>query len=126
MKKAIVQTDLAPKAIGPYSQGVRVGDFFFFSGQIGLEPATGDLKKGFDEQLEQVLSNIDGLLKSEKLSHDNVIKSTIFMTDLGQFAKVNTAYENFFRPPYPARSTVQVAALPKGAVIEIEVIAVHS
>ncbi len=126
MKKAIVQTDLAPKAIGPYSQGVRVGDFFFFSGQIGLDPTSGELKKSFDEQLEQVLRNIDGLLKSEKLSHDSVIKSTIFMTDLAQFAKVNAAYESFFRPPYPARSTVQVAALPKGAVVEIEVIAVLS
>lgn len=126
MKKAIIDTEMAPKAIGPYSQGVRVGDFCFFSGQIGLEPTTGELKNNFDEQLDQVLRNIDGLLKSEKLTHDNVIKSTIFMTDLGQFSKVNSAYEIFFRPPYPARSTVQVAALPKGAVIEIEVIAVHS
>ncbi|MEK6625597.1 MAG: Rid family detoxifying hydrolase [Bdellovibrionota bacterium] len=126
MKKAIIDTEMAPKAIGPYSQGVRVGDFCFFSGQIGLEPTTGELKNNFDEQLDQVLRNIDGLLKSEKLTHDNVIKSTIFMTDLGQFSKVNSAYEIFFRPPYPARSTVQIAALPKGAVIEIEVIAVHS
>ena len=124
MKKAIVETDLAPKAIGPYSQGVRVGDFFFFSGQIGLDPKTGDLKKSFDEQLDQVLRNVDGLLKAEKLTHENVIKTTIFMTDLANFAKVNGAYENFFHSPYPARSTVQVAALPKGAVIEIEVIAV--
>ncbi|MBI2521482.1 MAG: RidA family protein [Bdellovibrio sp.] len=126
MKKAIVQTDLAPKAIGPYSQGVRVGDFFFFSGQIGIDPATGELNKSFDEQLDQVLSNIDSLLKSEKLTHDNVIKTTIFMTDLGQFSRVNAAYETFFHSPYPSRSTVQVAALPKGALIEIEVIAVNS
>lgn len=123
MKKQIVQTDLAPKAVGTYSQGVRVDNTFYFSGQVGLDPKTGELQNGFDAQLQMILSNIDGLLKSQQLTRENIVKTTIFMTDLSNFGKVNAAYENFFKAPYPARSTVQVSGLPKGAVIEIEVIA---
>ena len=121
--KKIIDTDLAPKAVGTYSQGVKFGGVYYFSGQIGLDPKSGELQKTFDQQLAQVLSNVDGLLKSQNLTRDNILKTTIFMTDLNDFAKVNAAYTEFFKAPYPARSTVQVSALPKGAVVEIEVIA---
>jgi len=92
------------------------------SGQIGLD-LQGNMREGFDAQLEQVMSNIDGLLEGAGLKRDNIIKTTIFMTDLAQFGKVNEAYTKFFTAPYPSRSTVQVSALPKGAVVEVEVIA---
>ena len=122
-KKNIVQTDLAPKAVGTYSQGVEHQGVYYFSGQIGLEPKTGELAAGFDAQLQQVLANIDGLLKACGLTREHILKSTIFMTDLKEFSKINAAYENFFKVPYPARSTIQVPALPKGALVEIEIIA---
>lgn len=122
-KKQIVQTDLAPKAVGVYSQGVIHNGVYYFSGQIGLNPETGEMAKGFDGELSQILQNIDGLLKACNLTRENIIKTSIFMTDLSEFGKVNEAYKNFFQDPAPARSCVQVAALPKGAVIEIEVVA---
>ena len=121
--KTIISTDKAPAAVGTYSQGVFHNGVFYFSGQIGLDAKTGEMPAGFDAQLENVLKNIDGLLTSQGLSRENIIKTTIFMTDLAQFGKVNEAYVKFFTAPYPARSTVQVSALPKGAVVEIEVIA---
>lgn len=121
--KKIIDTHKAPKAVGTYSQGVFLNGNYFFSGQIGLDPATGDLANGFDAQLERILKNIDGLLDAENLTRKHILKTTIFMTDLKEFAKVNKAYELYFEAPYPARSTVQVTALPKGALIEIEVIA---
>lgn len=121
--KKIISTDKAPAAVGTYSQGVFHNGVFYFSGQIGLDAKTGELASGFDAQLENVLKNIDGLLESQGLNRTNIIKTTIFMTDLSQFGKINDAYTKFFQPPYPARSTVQVSALPKGAVVEIEVIA---
>jgi 2-iminobutanoate/2-iminopropanoate deaminase len=122
-QKNIISTDKAPAAVGTYSQGVFHNGVFYFSGQIGLDAKTGELASGFDAQLENVLKNIDGLLTSQGLTRKNIIKTTIFMTDLAQFGKVNEAYIKFFTAPYPARSTVQVSALPKGAVVEIEVIA---
>ncbi len=122
-EKKIISTDKAPAAVGTYSQGVFHNGVFYFSGQIGLDAKTGEMPAGFDAQLENVLKNIDGLLTSQGLSRENIIKTTIFMTDLAQFGKVNEAYTKFFTSPYPARSTVQVSALPKGAVVEIEVIA---
>jgi 2-iminobutanoate/2-iminopropanoate deaminase len=121
--KTIIATDKAPAAVGTYSQGVFHNGVFYFSGQIGLDARTGELAAGFDAQLENVLKNIDGLLSSQNLTRENIVKTTIFMTDLAQFGKVNEAYTKFFTAPYPARSTVQVSALPKGAVVEIEVIA---
>jgi 2-iminobutanoate/2-iminopropanoate deaminase len=123
MKSEFISTDLAPKAVGTYSQGVKHNGLYYFSGQIGLVPSTMMLAEGFDGQLRQVLDNIDGLLDACGLNRGNIIKTTIFMTDLGQFSKVNEAYTHFFKAPYPARSTVQVSGLPKGALIEIEVIA---
>jgi 2-iminobutanoate/2-iminopropanoate deaminase len=123
MKKSIISTLNAPAAVGTYSQGVRWGDFYFFSGQIGIEPKSGLISPDFDAQLEQILQNIDALLESVDLSRNNIIKTTIFMTDLALFSKVNAAYENFFPKPFPARSCVEVSKLPKDAKIEIEVIA---
>lgn len=122
-QKQIISTEKAPAAVGTYSQGVYHNGVYYFSGQIGLDAKTGELASGFDAQLDNVLKNIDGLLSSQDLKRENIIKTTIFMTDLAQFGKVNEAYTKFFSSPYPARSTVQVSALPKGAVVEIEVIA---
>lgn len=122
-QKTIINTDKAPAAVGTYSQGVFHNGVYYFSGQIGLDAKTGEMAEGFDAQLETVLKNIDGLLQSQDLTRENIIKTTIFMTDLAQFGKVNEAYTKFFTAPFPARSTVQVSALPKGAVVEIEVIA---
>ena len=122
MKREILETKNAPSAVGTYSQGAVHNGVWYFSGQIGLD-LQGNMKEGFDAQLEQVMKNIDGLLEGASLTRDHIIKTTIFMTDLGQFAKVNEAYTKFFTAPYPSRSTVQVSALPKGAVVEIEVIA---
>ena len=121
--KTIINTDKAPAAVGTYSQGVFHNGVFYFSGQIGLDAKTGEMAEGFDAQLENVLKNIDGLLQSQDLTRDNIIKTTVFMTDLAQFGKVNEAYTKFFKSPFPARSTIQVSALPKGGVVEIEVIA---
>lgn len=123
MNKIIVNTDLAPAAVGTYSQGVAVNGTYYFSGQIGIDPKTNNLVEGFAPQLNQVMKNIDGLLTSQGLTRENIVKTSIFLTDLGNFAAVNDAYVEFFKAPYPARSTVEVPKLPKGAVVEIEVIA---
>jgi len=123
MNPSIIQTDKAPKAIGPYSQGVCLNGVYYFSGQIGLIPSSGEMAQGFDAQLKQVLSNIDGLLTSQNLSRSHVVKTTIFIKNMSDFPGVNAAYEDFFKAPYPARSTVEVSGLPKGALVEIEVIA---
>lgn len=121
--KKIFNTENAPKAVGTYSQGVNWGDFYFFSGQIGINPSTQEINPDFNQQLNQILKNIDGLLESQQLTRENIIKTTIFMTDLKMFSSVNQAYENYFQTPYPARSCVEVSRLPKDALIEIEVIA---
>ncbi len=119
-----ISTDKAPAAVGTYSQGVEHNGTFYFSGQIGIDPASGNLLEGFGPQLKQILKNIDGLLESQNLTRSNIAKTSIFMTDLSLFAEVNQAYVEYFKAPYPARSTVEVPKLPKGALIEIEVIAV--
>ena len=124
MSKEIVATDKAPKAIGPYSQGVKAGGFIFFSGQIPLDPVTG-LLQGTDiaGQMEQVMNNIANLLNAAGLDFTDVVKSTIFLTDLANFATVNEIYGRRFPLNPPARSTVEVKGLPKGAAVEIEVTA---
>lgn len=119
----IVETSKAPRAVGAYSQGVEHNGVFYFSGQIGLAP-DGGLKEGFDGQLGQILENIDGLLESQGLTRKNIVKTAVFLTDLGQFEKVNRAYARYFQEPYPARSCVEVSKLPKGAFVEIEAVAV--
>lgn len=114
----------APKAVGPYSHAIRIGDFLFCSGQIPLDPGTGNLVEGgIEKQSERVLENIKILLMDQGLDFGNVVKTTVFMTDLGEFAAMNAIYSRYFRSPYPARSTVQVAGLPKGALVEIEIVA---
>jgi len=124
MAKEIIITDKAPQAIGPYSQGVRGGGFVFFSGQIPLDPATGELVGGdIVVQTERVMENIAALLASCDLDFAAVVKSTIFLTDLSNFARVNEVYGRRFAGAPPARSTVEVKGLPRGAGVEIEVVA---
>ena len=123
--KKIISTSEAPAAIGPYSQGVRVGSTIYFSGQIPLDPKTGQMVSGgTDLQARRVMENIGGLLKAAGLSYDDIVKTTIFLADINDFQTVNEIYGGYFKHAPPARSTVQAGALPKGARVEIEVIAV--
>ncbi|MEI6561739.1 MAG: RidA family protein [Verrucomicrobiota bacterium] len=123
--KKVIATSEAPKAVGPYSQAVAVGNFLFCAGQIPLDPATGELIEGdVAAQADRVLQNVAGVLRANGMTFANVVKSTVFMVDLGKFADMNAVYSKYFSEPFPARSTIQVAALPKGAQVEIEVIAV--
>ena len=123
--KKIISTSEAPAAIGPYSQAVRSGRFLFCSGQIPLDPNSGQIVPGdIAAQTRRVLDNIAAVLNAERLTFDNVIKTTIFLTDLADFQAVNEIYGSYFKQAPPARSTVQVSALPKGAKVEIEVVAV--
>lgn len=122
-KKAIVPAQ-GPKAVGPYSQGIRSGDFLFLAGQIPIDPASGDLIGGdVKAQTERCIQNIIGILAAEGATLENVVKSTVFLTDLKEFASMNEVYAKHFTGTPPARSTIQVAGLPKGASVEIEVIA---
>jgi 2-iminobutanoate/2-iminopropanoate deaminase len=124
MKRQIVVTDAAPKAVGPYSQAVWAGDMLFCAGQIPLDPATGNMVAGgITEQATRVLDNIRGLLKSQGLDFGNVVKSTVFLSDMNNFSAMNEVYAKYFTKEPPARSTVQVARLPKDALVEIEVVA---
>jgi 2-iminobutanoate/2-iminopropanoate deaminase len=124
MSKSIVSTDKAPKAIGPYSQAVRMGDLMFISGQIPLDPATNQMVRGdIKAQTRRVLENIRGVAQSQGLALDNVVKTTVYMTNLGDFAAMNEVYGEFFAVNAPARATVQVSRLPKDALVEIEAIA---
>lgn len=114
----------APSAIGPYSQGMRVGQLVFCSGQIALDPQGGTMVgETVEQQTEQVMKNIGGLLKSQGLDYGNLIKTTVFLKNMSDFSKFNPIYEKYLRAPFPARSTVEVARLPKEALIEIETIA---
>ncbi|MCC2678822.1 MAG: putative translation initiation inhibitor [Pseudobdellovibrio sp.] len=125
--KQIIHTDHAPKAVGPYSQAVRMGDYLFCSGQISIDPKTQEVFTGdIKVQTEMVLSNIDALLKSQNLKFSNIVKTTIFLTSMSDFAAVNEIYAKRFSENPPARSTVQVAGLPKGVNVEIEIIANYS
>lgn len=124
MNRTIVATDQAPKAVGPYSQAVWAGDYLFCAGQIPLDPATGQIVPGgVVEQTVRVLDNIKALLESQRLTLANVVKSTVFLSDMNHFAAMNEVYARYFPQSPPARSTVQVARLPKDALVEIEVIA---
>lgn len=122
-QKNIIATDKAPGAVGTYSQGVEFNGVYYFSGQIGLDPATNEMSSDFNEQLNQIMKNIDALLEHCKITREHILKTSIFLTDLGNFTHVNEAYIKFFSEPYPARSCIEVPALPKGALVEIEVIA---
>jgi 2-iminobutanoate/2-iminopropanoate deaminase len=119
-----VSTNAAPAAIGPYSQAIDAGALVFCSGQIGVEPGSGELVDGgVQRQAERALRNVGAVLDAAGLGYGNVVKSTVFLTDMGNFAAMNEVYGRFFPDPPPARSTVAVAALPKGALVEIEVVA---
>ncbi len=123
--KKIVSTTEAPAAVGPYSQAVRIGPMLFTAGQIPLDPKSGQLVSDkIAEQTRRVLDNLTAVLQAEGMSFTNIVKTTVFMTNLGDFQTMNEVYASYFKDAPPARSTVQVAALPKGAQVEIEVIAV--
>lgn len=125
MSRQVISTTDAPAAIGPYSQAIRAGNMLFVSGQIPLNPQTGEMVgTTAAEQARQVLNNLKAVLQAAGTSLDNVVKTTIFLTDLTQFAEVNAVYAEFFPQNPPARSTIQVSALPRGAQVEIEAIAI--
>jgi len=122
--KKVIKTDMAPKAIGPYSQAIMTGDLLFASGQIAIDPKKGDLVDGgIEAQAKQVMENIKNLLAAAGMDFSHVIKTTIFLTDISNFSLVNDIYGSYFTQEPPARSCVEVSHLPKGALIEIEVIA---
>jgi 2-iminobutanoate/2-iminopropanoate deaminase len=122
--KQIIKPTKSPAAVGPYNHAVRVGDLLFCAGQIPLNPADGSLITGdIKAQTERVLENVKAILDDQKLTFANVVKSTVFMTNLADFAGMNEVYAKYFTSDFPARSTVQVAALPKGANVEIEIVA---
>lgn len=122
--KQIVKPAKSPAAVGPYNHAVRVGDLLFCAGQIPIDPRNGNLVAGdIQAQTERVLQNVQAILDDQGLTFSNVVKSTVFLTNLGDFAAMNEIYALYFTENFPARSTVQVAALPKGASVEIEVIA---
>jgi 2-iminobutanoate/2-iminopropanoate deaminase len=123
MKKQ-VQTDKAPKAIGPYSQGIIANGFVFCSGQIPIDPATGELSTGtIEDQTRQVLKNLGAVLEAAGSSYEDVVKTTVFLQDMNDFAKMNGVYAEFFKAPNPARAAVQVARLPRDVKVEIEAVA---
>ena len=122
--KSVIKPAQSPAAVGPYNHAVRVGDLLFCAGQIPIEPATGNLIAGdIRAQTERALENVKAILDDQKLTFANVVKSTVFLTDLANFAGMNEVYAKYFTENFPARSTVQVAGLPKGASVEIEVVA---
>ncbi len=123
MTRSAISTGGAPAALGPYSQGIDADGLVFCSGQLGLDPATGELAAGVEAQAERALRNLAAVLDAAGVGWADVAKTTIFLTDIGDFAAVNAVYGSFMTDPPPARSTVQVAALPKGALLEIEAIA---
>lgn len=123
MKRALA-TSNAPAAIGPYSQAIVAGDTVYVSGQIPVDPATGEFPVGIEAQTAQSLKNMTAILAENGMTLDNVVKTTVFLADINDFAAMNGVYAQFFKEPYPARSAVQAAKLPKNAPVEIECIAV--
>jgi 2-iminobutanoate/2-iminopropanoate deaminase len=125
-KSAVLAPD-APRAIGPYSHAIRTGQLLFISGQVPIDPATGNLIDGdISAQTQRVMNNLDAVLKAGGLSFQHVVRTTIFLADMTDFAAVNAIYGTFFSEPYPARATVQVSRLPKDARVEIDAIAAYS
>lgn len=117
-----ISTDKAPAAIGPYSQAISVGNMLFCSGQIPLNPQTGEIPDGVEAQAEQALTNVKNLIEAAGASIDNVVKTSVFIKDMNDFAKINEIYAKYFTEPFPARSCVEVARLPKDVLLEIEAI----
>ena len=120
MQKQVIQSADAPAAIGPYSQAIRAGDTLYLSGQIGLDPASGQMVDGLEAQAHRVFRNMQAVAAAAGASLDDVVKLSILLADLGDFAKVNEIMATYFKAPYPARATYQVAALPKAARLEVE------
>ena len=125
MDKNVIASDKAPAALGPYSAGIKTGNMVFLSGQLGIDPATGKLPEGVEAQAKQSLANVGALLEAAGLGYENVVKTTVLLADINDFATVNAVYGDVFPEPYPARSCFAVAALPMGGLVEIEVIAVR-
>lgn len=123
MQRQVICSNSAPAAIGPYSQAIRAGQFIFASGQLGLDPNTGKLQDGVEAQTRQALANITAVLAAAGSSTDKIVKTTLFLANMADFATVNAIYGEYFAHEPPARSTVQVAALPLGGLVEIEVVA---
>jgi 2-iminobutanoate/2-iminopropanoate deaminase len=124
MDKIVISSDKAPKAIGPYSVAIRVGDLIFTSGQLGLEPATGSLMPGgIEAETRQALVNISNVLTDAGSGLEQIVKTIVFLKDMAEFSKMNAVYAEFFNVDPPARSTIQAAALPKGGAVEIEAVA---
>ena len=119
----VTQTADAPAAVGPYSQAIELDNLVFASGQIALDPKTGEMAQGIEAQAHQALKNAQAVIAASGASWENVIKTTVFITNIDDFGKVNEIYATYFKQPYPARSCVEVSRLPKGALIEVEVIA---
>jgi reactive intermediate/imine deaminase len=126
VSKQVIHTNAAPAAIGPYSQAIRAGNTVYLSGQIGLDPATGNLREGTDAQARQVFENLRAVAQAAGGGLDDVVKVTLLLADMADFIRVNEIMASFFAKPYPARATYQVAALPKGARIEVEAVLVLS
>jgi reactive intermediate/imine deaminase len=124
MKRSIVSTQNAPAAIGTYSQAVRAGDTLYLSGQIGLDPATGQMVEGIENQIHRVFGNLKAVAEAGGASLGDVVKLNVYLTDLGNFARVNEAMTKYFSQPYPARAVVGVASLPRGALVEADAIVV--
>lgn len=123
MSKQVISTASAPGAIGPYSQAILINNLVYTSGQLGLDPVTGELPEGVEAQAAQSLRNVEAVLAAAGTGLEHVVKTTVFLNDMNDFTKVNEVYGTFFSQPYPARSAVEVARLPKDALVEIEVIA---
>jgi 2-iminobutanoate/2-iminopropanoate deaminase len=123
MSRQIIHTENAPAAVGPYSQAVKIGNLVYTAGQIGINPATGEMQEGLEAQARQVMANLQAVLEAAGAGFDTVVKTTIFITDMADFGVINGIYGAFFPQQPPARSTVAVAQLPLGALVEIEAIA---
>lgn len=123
MSKKQVATNKAPGAIGPYSQAIATGSWVYTSGQLGMNPETGELVEGVQEQARQALNNLKAILEEAGASLDHIVKTTVFLKDMNDFAAVNEVYSTFFSEPYPARSAIEVARLPKDGLVEIEAVA---
>ncbi|HKT32921.1 MAG TPA: RidA family protein [Gammaproteobacteria bacterium] len=123
MSRTAIHTDLAPEAIGPYSQAIRAGNAIYLSGQIALDPKTGNLVAGgIEPQARRVFDNLKAVAEASGKGLEQVVRVTVYLTDLGNFAKVNEIMVGYFSPPYPARATVGVAALPRGALVEVDAV----
>lgn len=123
--KTIIHTEDAPKAIGPYSQAIKANGFLFISGQLPVNPANGEMPEGIEAQTRQSLENLKAILAAEKLAFDNVVKTSVFLKDMNNFAAMNAVYGTYFTKEAPSRACVQVAKLPKDAMVEIELIAAY-